>query len=61
MQKLPIIGDYFVKEIPPSDNVSPFSFTGSSMGRALMGCCTAFLSVGLVCGLWGRGVEREHG
>ena len=30
VQKLPIIGDYFVKEIPPSDNVSFFagSFSG---------------------------------
>ncbi|KAL8810028.1 MAG: hypothetical protein Q9223_007837 [Gallowayella weberi] len=22
MQKLPVVGDYFVREIPPSDNVS---------------------------------------
>lgn len=22
-QKMPVVGDYFVREIPPSDNVSP--------------------------------------
>ena len=27
-QKLPIIGDYFIKETPPSDNVSESEFNG---------------------------------
>jgi hypothetical protein len=25
LQKIPIIGDHFIKEIPPSDNVGPMS------------------------------------
>lgn len=24
MQKLPVVGDYFVREVPPEDNVSSF-------------------------------------
>lgn len=29
LQKIPIIGDHFVKEIPPSDNVRPFLLLSS--------------------------------
>lgn len=41
-QKLPLVGDYFVKEIPPSDNVSlsfPFQRTGRRVFQAAdVGC-----------------------
>ena len=48
MQKLPLIGDYFIHEIPPSDDVSVPVFALSGVGGVLMVCGIAFLSVKLV-------------
>ena len=52
LQRLPVIGDYFVHEIPPSDNVSSLilmlSVLGLVVGRVLMGCGLAVLNEGLV-------------
>jgi hypothetical protein len=33
MQKLPVVGDYFVREVPPEDNVSSFDGCQYYLGR----------------------------
>ncbi|KAL8756149.1 MAG: hypothetical protein Q9184_004591 [Pyrenodesmia sp. 2 TL-2023] len=34
MQKLPLVGDYFIREIPPSDNVPFLSIGIGTRGRS---------------------------
>lgn len=40
-QKLPVVGDYFVRDIPPSDNVS--ALLGSAKESGLMDLSAAVL------------------
>lgn len=51
MQKLPLVGDYFVREIPPEDNVSFAAL------RSLVLCVTEGFYLGRVGGFlfWGWG------
>ena len=54
-QKLPVVGDYFVRDIPPSDNVSALLFSAVPEESGLMYLSTAVLIyLPMRNGTWGE-------